>query len=224
MLEVGVQNTVRYHRILGDDYRHVWVVGDLHGCYQQLLQQLVALRFDERCDLLISVGDLIDRGKDSPACLALLNAPWFISVVGNHEAMAQAVLGGAIDKDWRYNGGEWYFQLGHIHRQSIDRLIQLTMQLPHIIEVTLKSRCYVIAHADYPRDFYRFGEQFNVEEVLWSRQRILRAQAGISTRIGGADRFIFGHTPLKKVAVFANQIYIDTGVVFGGTLTLLRLC
>ncbi|MFT8209556.1 MAG: metallophosphoesterase [Symbiopectobacterium sp.] len=70
-----MQEIIRYRSICGDDYRHVWVVGDLHGCYQQLKQQLVARNFDERCDLLIAVGDLIDRGPDSAACLALLDAP-----------------------------------------------------------------------------------------------------------------------------------------------------
>lgn len=49
-----MREVVRYRTVRGDDYRHVWVVGDLHGCYQQLKQQLIARKFDERCDLLIA--------------------------------------------------------------------------------------------------------------------------------------------------------------------------
>lgn len=218
-----MQEVIRYRGICGDDYRHVWVVGDLHGCYQQLKQQLVVRKFDERCDLLISVGDLIDRGPDSAACLALLDAPWFTSVVGNHESMAQAVLQGDGSHRWRDNGGEWYFDLSAVHRYSVDRLIHLSALLPHILEVKLQSRLYVIAHADYPSTRYYFGLPVNVEDVLWGRRRLLRAQSGIHQRIEGADRFIFGHTPIDKVSTYANQLYIDTGAVYGGPLSIVRL-
>lgn len=218
-----MQEVVRYRCISGDDYRHVWVVGDLHGCYQQLKQQLIARKFDERCDLLIAVGDLIDRGTDSAACLALLDAPWFISVTGNHECMAQAVLRGESRDHWRNNGGGWYFDLSPVHRHSIDRLIQLSASLPHVLEVNMQTRLYVIAHADYPSARYGFGLPVNVEEVVWGRTRLRRAQSGDYQRIEGADRFIFGHTPLKKVCTYANQIYLDTGAVYGGPLSMVRL-
>ncbi|WP_275541271.1 metallophosphoesterase [Escherichia coli] len=53
-----------YHRIDGTKYRNVWVVGDLHGCYTRLMSELHRVDFDPAQDLLISVGDLIDRGTE----------------------------------------------------------------------------------------------------------------------------------------------------------------
>lgn len=50
-----------YQKINGDDYRNVWIVGDLHGCYTNLMNRLDAVGFDPAQDLLVSVGDLIDR-------------------------------------------------------------------------------------------------------------------------------------------------------------------
>ncbi|HIC1870485.1 TPA: hypothetical protein ACWQ5W_004746, partial [Escherichia coli] len=41
--------------------------------------------------------------------------------------------------------------------------------------------------------------------------------------IKGADMFIFGHTPAVKPLKFANQMYIDTGAVFCGNLTLIHV-
>lgn len=64
-----------------------FVVGDLHGCFQLLDALLIQVRFDPARDRLFSVGDLIDRGPDSLACLQLLQEPWFFAVAGNHEAM-----------------------------------------------------------------------------------------------------------------------------------------
>ncbi len=54
-----------YQRIEAKNWRHVWVVGDIHGCFSMLMKRLRECRFDPQQDLLVSVGDLIDRGPDS---------------------------------------------------------------------------------------------------------------------------------------------------------------
>lgn len=89
----------------------------------------------------------------------------------------------------------------------------------------MQTRLYVIAHADYPASRYYFGLPVNVDYVVWGRRRLLQAQSGVHQRIEGADRFIFGHTPVDKdkVCVYANQLYIDTGAVYGGPLSMVRL-
>ena len=58
---MGERNGI-YQRISGDQYRNIWVVGDLHGCYQLLIDRVQQIDFDKQNDLIISVGDLIDRG------------------------------------------------------------------------------------------------------------------------------------------------------------------
>ena len=66
--------------------QRVFAVGDLHGEITALNEKLVEIGFNKDADLLISVGDLIDRGEDSLACLSLIhNEPWFHAVRGNHE-------------------------------------------------------------------------------------------------------------------------------------------
>lgn len=64
-----------YQRIHGDLWRNIWVVGDLHGCYTLLMQHLNRVAFQPMQDLLISVGDLIDRGSEDVECLMMLNQP-----------------------------------------------------------------------------------------------------------------------------------------------------
>ncbi len=76
-----------YQRINGADWRNVWVVGDLHGCYTLLINELDKIKFDPASDLLISVGDMVDRGAENVECLDLINQPWFRAVRGNHEQM-----------------------------------------------------------------------------------------------------------------------------------------
>ncbi len=101
-----------YSRIDGSGYRNIWVVGDLHGCYTRLMSELHRVDFDPTQDLLISVGDLIDRGTENVECLELLQMPWFRSVMGNHERLMIDALSPAGNvNNWLMNGGQWFFML-----------------------------------------------------------------------------------------------------------------
>ncbi|MGD3043126.1 serine/threonine protein phosphatase, partial [Escherichia coli] len=86
-----------------------------------------------------------------------------------------------------------------------------------------KGKKYVICHADYPCDEYEFGKPVDHQQVIWNRERISNSQNGIVKEIKGADTFIFGHTSAVKPLKFANQMYIDTGAVFCGNLTLIQV-
>ena len=54
-----------------------FVLGDLHGTTDLLRALMEHVAFDPKKDRLFSVGDLIDRGEDSPGGLTLLLEPWF---------------------------------------------------------------------------------------------------------------------------------------------------
>lgn len=87
-----------------------FVVGDLHGCFDQFQLFLDHVNFDPKVDRMFSVGDLVDRGPKNQECLRLLEKPWFNAVKGNHEDMMCGALvnqgeGGAW---WEYNGGGWF--------------------------------------------------------------------------------------------------------------------
>lgn len=64
-----------------------FVMGDLHGCFDELKLLLVHVNFDPKRDRLFVTGDLIDRGPKPLDCLNLLNQKWFFSIYGNHEAI-----------------------------------------------------------------------------------------------------------------------------------------
>ncbi len=95
-----------YQRIEAKNWRHVWVVGDIHGCFSMLMKRLRECQFDPQQDLLVSVGDLIDRGPDSLGCLALLRESWMTAVRGNHEQNGAGCAGliavdAVVDEWWR---------------------------------------------------------------------------------------------------------------------------
>ena len=213
-----------YQRINGADWRNIWVVGDLHGCYTNLMTQLGRVDFDPEKDLLISVGDLIDRGSENVECLELITMPWFRAVRGNHEQMMIDGLSahGNVNH-WVANGGGWFFYLDYDKEILAKALAHKATELPLIIELVTGDRKVVICHADYPHNEYSYGKPVDAEQVIWNRERVSAAQDGIVKEISGADLFIFGHTPTHQPSQYANQMYIDTGAVFCGRLTLVQI-
>ena len=83
MRSIEMSKIVKYLDI--DDDVNVYVVGDIHGAYYLLREKLKELKFDYSKDLLIAVGDLVDRGLENEKCVGLLNEHWFTSIKGNHE-------------------------------------------------------------------------------------------------------------------------------------------
>ena len=213
-----------YQRINGADWRNIWVVGDLHGCYTNLMNRLDGVGFDPAQDLLVSVGDLIDRGSENVECLELITMPWFRAVRGNHEQMMIDGLSahGNVNH-WVANGGGWFFYLDYDKEILAKALAHKATELPLIIELVTGNRKVVICHADYPHNEYEFDKPVPEEMVIWNRDRVSDAQDGNVSEITGADLFIFGHTPARQPLKFANQMYIDTGAVFCGRLTLVQI-
>lgn len=207
----------------------VFVVGDIHGEITMLNDKLSEIGFDKESDTLISVGDLIDRGEDSLACLALIQEPWFKSVRGNHEEL---MINSVLHEDdnhiacWIQNGGGWYFNLNQEDKMYANDLANIAKsELPYVIELKYKGKKIVICHADFPRNEYNGSiENEDLFYIVWSRDRINKLiKHNVSDTIKGADMFIFGHTPIRKPLHADNCIWIDTGAVFGKELTIIQL-
>ncbi|MDW2744616.1 metallophosphoesterase [Atlantibacter subterraneus] len=212
-----------YQRIDASEWRAIYIVGDLHGCLRQFAQALREAHFDPWQDLVISVGDLIDRGDNSPGCLALTERRWFRCVLGNHEAMALDALESGDYALWYLNGGSWFTTLNSAVRKRVEGQLLHLRDFPLIIELQRAEQRIVVAHADYPGDHYAWQQPVKRTPVLWSRERLSRCIKGRDESISGADAFYFGHTPLNDCLDCGNLHYIDTGAVFGNRLTLLRV-
>nr|WP_255307327.1 metallophosphoesterase [Gilliamella apicola] len=211
-----------YLKVNGNRYQKIFAVGDLHGCYDLLMSKLSDAGFDFKHDLLIAVGDLIDRGTQSLECLRLINQDWFKTVRGNHEQMAINGINGDEQSlsAWQYNGGGWFFTLNDLDKQEAVNLINKCNELPLVIELSINNELIAFAHADYPANEYVFNKPIDLNKVVWSRERFEKYD---NTGIKGVEFFVFGHTPQREVTPVANRVYIDTGAFFSGNLVLTRI-
>ena len=254
-LQVAVTLRVRPTRTLELcvlSYLHVTgrtlIMGDLHGCYQQLLTSLSLFDFDpEQGDRLVGLGDLTDRGQDNLACLRLLHQPWFHSIRGNHEQlMLLALLGKSRQARqlWFCNGGCWYEQLSEIEQAEVISLCQDRIRhLPYALEITTKEHYKIgVVHADPVfGNWQQLVDSLRaptpapdvLEKLLWRRERfnLLRhlvnsgGDARSSQHIKGIDIVCLGHTPLSGEAPWGigNLLWMDNGCCVGYPLVMLDM-
>jgi bis(5'-nucleosyl)-tetraphosphatase (symmetrical) len=75
--------------------RHL-VIGDVHGCREELEQLLERLRYDPAGDVLVLLGDLVNRGEDSAGVLRLARRLDAQCVLGNHDVRLLRVAHGLL--------------------------------------------------------------------------------------------------------------------------------
>ena len=69
-----------------------YVVGDIQGCYKELIKILELVQFDPALDELWLVGDIINRGPDNIAVMDfIMSLPKKVIVLGNHDLHFLAV-------------------------------------------------------------------------------------------------------------------------------------
>lgn len=209
----------RHLQLTVSENTRVIVIGDLHGEITQLNELLVRLQFNPETDILVSTGDLIDRGEDSYACLeAFMITKNYFTVLGNHEQLAIDALKQHDFGLWYLNGGSWFDDLPK-EKQATAIYYLRTLNDSGFLTICIEKngKRFVIAHADIPNQWYQFGQHYSAEQIqylLWNRQTIHKLSKGIPIHYQGADQFIFGHTPQKEIVSFGNVTFIDTGACF----------
>jgi len=219
----------------------VYAVGDIHGRSDHLatlLRQIEAdaARQDAANTTLIFVGDYVDRGPDSRGVVEiLLNAlPEGFSVhflKGNHEQLLLDFLDDAGRlRHWRVNGGDATMASYGVDVDQLDRAgappdtwrEAFMDKLPpahfdffrHLgLQVPLGD--YLFVHAGV-----RPGVPLHAQDdmdLLWIRDAFLDETEPFGKVV------VHGHTPVSEPDVRSNRIGIDTGAVFSGRLTALRL-
>ncbi|RMC99511.1 serine/threonine protein phosphatase [Aquitalea palustris] len=213
---------------LGRDF----VVGDVHGCFTELHALLEQVVFDGSRDRLFSVGDLVDRGPESRQVLEWLAKPWFHAVRGNHEQMALDFDLADTDACERYlhNGGGWFICLDELDKQAYRAAFS---RLPLAMELPSPHGLIGLLHADCPQDDWNalreqlsltqpWGEEGGrlLRQIIWCR---LRARGTPRQPVRGLFMLCVGHTPQREVRSIDNVRYLDTGGVYGRSLSMLQL-
>lgn len=200
------------------------VIGDIHGCYNELKELFTILEtegeYNKDIDKLVFLGDYIDRGKDSRLVIEFIrklqkNNNNVIALMGNHEDMLLDYLDNK-NNTWTWNGHNSTM----ISYKGFDEQFKNDVEWIRNLPLYDEDEHYIYVHAGV--DAYKSMEEQSRNTLLWVREPFIYGIKEYHKRI------IFGHTPTinlseehKPVCTFANNIDIDTGCVFGGALTAL---
>ncbi|SFB81767.1 serine/threonine protein phosphatase 1 [Marinospirillum celere] len=206
-----------------------FLVGDLHGYLDELLEKLNISGFDPSCDRLLAVGDLIDRGPDSLGCLELLKEPWFFSVQGNHERFLVASMAGDTDAQliWLLNGGRWSKHYSEARLLEAAELIEDKM--PLAFELGFKAQRLGIVHAEVPEDDWNILRSWqgppDASLLEFTTCRRTRLRVGLQNPVSNIDQVFCGHSLVEQPLTLGNVHYLETGICasqLGGYLTLIE--
>jgi len=208
-----------------NDQGQDWFVGDIHGCFSILENQLEAIQFDPSVDRLICTGDLIDRGPESERALEFIQQPWFYSVMGNHDSFVLGDLGSIFHQTmWYANGGSWWWNLNSIEKKN--EITIAFSKLPYAIEIETSKGLIGVIHAELPvgmswTELTDSAIKKNItESLLWGRKRLTN---NIIYPVEHIDLLVSGHTMLNQPVRLANCVFIDVGACIRGSFILINL-
>ncbi|WP_439032872.1 polynucleotide kinase-phosphatase [Gordonia terrae] len=233
-----------------DDHGPFDIVGDVHGCADELSDLLSALGWslirnaDGRAVAAhdhpdgrraIFVGDLVDRGPDTPGVLRLVmsmvSAGQAMCVRGNHEEkllriVRERTARGAEPKVLAHGLAETLSQLADEPEEFVTEVIAFLDGL--VSHYVFDDGRLVVAHAGLAERYHgrTSGRVRNL--AMYGETTGEKDRWGFPVRVEWARDYrgkamvVYGHTPVPTAAWLNNTLCVDTGCVFGGRLTALR--
>ncbi|MEU3481667.1 polynucleotide kinase-phosphatase [Streptomyces sp. NPDC033754] len=233
--EVEAAGIVRERRF--NDLRHLTgpfdIIGDIHGCRSELDTLLARLGYVDghhpEGRTAVFVGDLVDRGPDSPGVLrrvmAMVASGDALCVPGNHENKLGRWLKGR--KVQQTHGlAETIEQLegeSEEFRAEVARFIDGLVS--HYV---LDGGALVVCHAGLPEKYHGRTSGRVRSHALYGDTTGETDEFGLPVRYPWAEDYrgraavVYGHTPVPNTSWINNTICLDTGAVFGGKMTALR--
>ncbi|MBA2511881.1 MAG: polynucleotide kinase-phosphatase [Rubrobacteraceae bacterium] len=217
------------------------IVGDVHGCADELVELLEKLGYEVRNGegefevtppegrQAIFLGDLVDRGPKTPDVLRLVmgmvESGTALCVPGNHDAKLVRALRGK-NVQLKYGLAETLAQLEDEPPEFVEEATSFLDNL--VSHYVLDGGKLVVAHAGLKekfqgrasgrvRDFALFGETTGETDEFG-----LQIRFDWASGYRGNAAVVYGHTPVPEPEWVNRTINVDTGCAFGGGLTALR--
>ncbi|MYU05053.1 polynucleotide kinase-phosphatase [Streptomyces sp. SID8366] len=209
------------------------IIGDIHGCSAELESLLGKLGYVDGVHpedrTAVFVGDLVDRGPDSPGVLrrvmSMVESGRALCVPGNHE-----------NKYGRYLKGR---KVQHTHGlaetiaqmegESEEFRARVRTFLDGLVShYVLDGGGLVVCHAGLPEKYHGRTSGRVRSHALYGDTTGETDEFGLPVRYPWAEDYrgraavVYGHTPVPEATWLNNTICLDTGAVFGGRLTALR--
>ncbi|MBL1103774.1 polynucleotide kinase-phosphatase [Streptomyces sp. 5-8] len=209
------------------------IIGDIHGCSAELESLLSELGYTDGVHpqgrTAVFVGDLVDRGPDSPGVLrrvmAMVKSGNALCVPGNHENKYGRHLKG---RNVRHTHG-LAETVAQMEQESEEFRTEVRQFLDGLVShYVLDGGRLVVCHAGLPEKYHGRTSGRVRAHALYGETTGETDEFGLPVRYPWAEDYrgraavVYGHTPVPEATWLNNTICLDTGAVFGGKLTALR--
>lgn len=205
--------------------RRTFAIGDIHGCARELAALLDQIRPTED-DTVVFLGDYIDRGPDSKGVVDIIldleKRTTVVALKGNHESMlldfldfpeapgaGMFILNGGSSTLASYATAEGDYAFPESHVNFFRNL-----------RICFETKTHFFVHAGVPVGPL---SDLNPESPEAQNQMMWMRQPFLSSTYQWEKVVVHGHTPVAKVEKLPNRINLDTGCVYGNSLTALEL-
>ena len=191
-----------------------YVIGDIHGMYRYLLKLLEKLPAREG-DEFVFLGDYIDRGPSSKEVVDLLiklfKSQRTTFIKGNHEDMMLRCLKMGDCLTWHFNGADATLR----SFGGVDE-IKKYLDFFESMKIFYEKEMFLMVHGGVKPGVPL--EEQNEFDMLWIRDEFIYSVDPLPGKV-----VVFGHTPMEEPLISNDKIGVDTGCVYGGYLTSIRL-
>ncbi|MEU3911220.1 polynucleotide kinase-phosphatase [Streptomyces sp. NPDC029721] len=209
------------------------IIGDIHGCSSELESLLAKLGYEDGVHpagrTAVFVGDLVDRGPDSPGVLrrvmGMVGSGNALCVPGNHENKLGRYLKGS-KVQLTHGLAETVEQLSRESEEFVKEVRQFISGL--VSHYVLDGGRLVVCHAGLPEKYHGRTSGRVRSHALYGETTGETDEFGLPVRYPWAEDYrgkaavVYGHTPVPDTTWINNTICLDTGAVFGGRMTALR--
>lgn len=179
-------------------------IGDVQGCFDEWQDLLSACQINWAVDEVYLAGDMINRGPKSLEVVQYLMAhPEIKCILGNHEHF---YLKGKKKKKSFARLREAF----GVHDEGIKAWLRT---LPYYLE----NKDWILVHGGLPK-----GKNHSLSEIdpeILTTIRLDKNERPWYESYKGDRRVIFGHWAMRGLVAYKNVIGLDSGCVYGGSLT-----
>lgn len=220
----------------------IYAIGDIHGHLDRLRSVHHWIDADRAIeggdDVVVHLGDLMDRGPDSAGVLdflidGLLTGQRWVVLKGNHDRMMSLFLENPMQQDHKLRS-EYNWLSGPLgglttlasygidtdvdnqeplHDLAVDAVPASHKAFLLGLNTTFRTKDAVFVHAGI-RPGVAIEKQVE-DDLIWIREPFL------SDTTDHGPLIIHGHTPVETPTHYGNRINIDSGVAFGGPLSVI---
>ena len=194
----------------------IMAIGDVHGQYEKLKTLMRRIKFDPAQDILVFLGDLMDRGPESLQCLDYVmhfqkqHPEAVICLMGNHEREmldyfdALAKTRDELDvrllnrtSQWLVYGGDKTLpQLQELGPKALRHRLDYVRNLPLYYRIGDYYFCHAGVKPGVPLD------QQQEKDLIWIRDEFYNGY-------NGKETVIVGHTPIQNLQYMFKDIVWD---------------